>query len=1331
MANLPRPITGLMSQTGRQHMRKDSRSGRHGAFSRTGQAVFKSCSEPSLGRCPGGGRPSTSARRENSRKEVFNEQLMQQTTCSQVAEVSDHRRDSLETLSDSFGKDIRGVTDRLEDIVRGLRFENFKGKQEKEERKRREEERKWEEEKRRARKKEQDAADPKKKVALRIENRRKFDSGSNSPNSAATIPMCPVQVEGPLGPEIVSLVDVEGLRSRCLQMNGKTSIDALMDALRSREKAERSASALADAVSPRSTGGKSTFSIVSGGTSSGTCRTWEQRQHSALAKRQAARLESILRKLCSMRSGLPRDLQIDIAPLQAYLDYERSHSERSDLESLQAVVAQKLNGFIDNLANKLAAAPDSANSALFQSLGKLSQAAIGEQLNMSQRLLGTSNNSLASTLVDEEALRSAKRKRTRRRLVIMQAVGRWIMVGRRVRWRSYNIDIIKVTLGQLGEWARVKSAMKKAVASVRHIQQNARRFLAVKRERCKQIAQEWDRVEDHSLERFYDRFAVKLFKDNFSQAERPARSKGRRGAFKDMMSAVKGVAFNWRAFKVPAAVRARLISAFYMIRLRTKVRSTSDLLKTVKMVLAKHRELNGFLSFFGSSMSGEESFSRPKTNASWWIMPESTVLYLMGLAAQSLQARQVSPFEDHPCHKDLPGNFMFLKPQMDYNAVLAEGATSMDQAVMRLMQRCCLERMYKQDNQEGNSGGPKLQRKATRVSMSSSADSSEQTQSERPKGPADLEDIFAAFTPRLREIHEEQLLEHPGLRPGIRPQICMDLYILRIAATWAQRWFHLNTDLPALVDEYGGRLVDELDFRAEAVRAEAFRGFAEKRLEEVTAAKPVLELSTTCVLVTEWVDGERLEVTAARDLEEAKRLQGLGMTSYLAWASEGDWQQTEISSLVQEAQTLRRQKVRLEEQIAQAEDANASFQSSWEALSRASTTFVNSRTQDDTYLERHQEAPEKDAGEALRASRASLELDLQDLRQRLQGAEVAAGVSCEELAKQTRQKEQQAQELALLLQELQGFQQQLAAKGRLVAEADRKQAEDNEAMSTLAADQAALQEENAELQSELREALEALPSAARQQREKAAQVRRSQQQLSEAEENWQAQVRAVQSAVLAEERHLAKLLARRESANLASMETQRVRSDLASALANARLEHGRLQALRAVPRERCSFEPALAAPAAPASDRLDEVRRLEAEVQAALKLKKCQEGSRRDRSKACDMELRAIEECGSQLHTLSEEMHQRAQALEEELQRESDSLRRLRELALEAMASTKPLRRGKSAPVLAQAPCSWKDVLEKHGDPPEKVIRRKSSEKRSEEARRLWRRYSLTRSQCK
>ncbi|CAK9014176.1 unnamed protein product [Durusdinium trenchii] len=120
-------------------------------------------------------------------------------------------------------------------------------------------------------------------------------------------------------------------------------------------------------------------------------------------------------------------------------------------------------------------------------------------------------------------------------------------------------------------------------------------------------------------------------------------------------------------------------------------------------------------------------------------------------------------------------------------------------------------------------------------------------------------------------------------RPGIRGQICVDLYILRHLAGWVQRFFQLNTDLPALVDEYGARLVDELDFTREAERSVAFSRFASKlSLGSVTTARPVPELTTSSVLVTEWVQGERLELTAARDLEEAQRLQAVAMTCYLA-----------------------------------------------------------------------------------------------------------------------------------------------------------------------------------------------------------------------------------------------------------------------------------------------------------------------------------------------------------------------------------------------------------------------------------------------------------------
>ena len=49
----------------------------------------------------------------------------------------------------------------------------------------------------------------------------------------------------------------------------------------------------------------------------------------------------------------------------------------------------------------------------------------------------------------------------------------------------------------------------------------------------------------------------------------------------------------------------------------------------------------------------------------------------------------------------------------------------------------------------------------------------------------------------------------------------------------------------------------------------------------VSSAVPILELTSEAVLVTQWVEGERLDITAARDPAEAQRLQVVAMTSYL------------------------------------------------------------------------------------------------------------------------------------------------------------------------------------------------------------------------------------------------------------------------------------------------------------------------------------------------------------------------------------------------------------------------------------------------------------------
>ncbi|MEW5305728.1 MAG: hypothetical protein WDW36_008247 [Sanguina aurantia] len=69
-------------------------------------------------------------------------------------------------------------------------------------------------------------------------------------------------------------------------------------------------------------------------------------------------------------------------------------------------------------------------------------------------------------------------------------------------------------------------------------------------------------------------------------------------------------------------------------------------------------------------------------------------------------------------------------------------------------------------------------------------------------------------------------------RPGVYEQIALDVYILRGLAKAVRSWRKVNTDLPALVDEWAGSLFRELDYRQEGANATNFkRLFA--RLPEV------------------------------------------------------------------------------------------------------------------------------------------------------------------------------------------------------------------------------------------------------------------------------------------------------------------------------------------------------------------------------------------------------------------------------------------------------------------------------------------------------------------
>jgi hypothetical protein len=126
-------------------------------------------------------------------------------------------------------------------------------------------------------------------------------------------------------------------------------------------------------------------------------------------------------------------------------------------------------------------------------------------------------------------------------------------------------------------------------------------------------------------------------------------------------------------------------------------------------------------------------------------------------------------------------------------------------------------------------------------------------------------------------------------RPGILAEIALDLYILRLISPIQTRLQNVingveteqeDIDLAiALVDEWGRGFVAETDYRLEAKNTINFEAAMRKRgLDAVCAPIVVPELVRDNVLVTEWVQGTRLDLDASPDVP---RLCGVAINAYL------------------------------------------------------------------------------------------------------------------------------------------------------------------------------------------------------------------------------------------------------------------------------------------------------------------------------------------------------------------------------------------------------------------------------------------------------------------
>jgi predicted unusual protein kinase regulating ubiquinone biosynthesis (AarF/ABC1/UbiB family) len=117
-------------------------------------------------------------------------------------------------------------------------------------------------------------------------------------------------------------------------------------------------------------------------------------------------------------------------------------------------------------------------------------------------------------------------------------------------------------------------------------------------------------------------------------------------------------------------------------------------------------------------------------------------------------------------------------------------------------------------------------------------------------------------------------------RPNSLADISLDLYIVREFLPFYQKYIaRSQTDLQSLANEWGRGFIAELDYRQEAAKTMEFnRAMAERNLGTITAPVVLPEFSTEQILVTEWVDGTRIDQSDAADIP---RLCSVALNAYL------------------------------------------------------------------------------------------------------------------------------------------------------------------------------------------------------------------------------------------------------------------------------------------------------------------------------------------------------------------------------------------------------------------------------------------------------------------
>jgi predicted unusual protein kinase regulating ubiquinone biosynthesis (AarF/ABC1/UbiB family) len=136
-----------------------------------------------------------------------------------------------------------------------------------------------------------------------------------------------------------------------------------------------------------------------------------------------------------------------------------------------------------------------------------------------------------------------------------------------------------------------------------------------------------------------------------------------------------------------------------------------------------------------------------------------------------------------------------------------------------------------------------------------------------------VEDAFQEISPKpvaaasLGQVYKGRLYSGQAVaikvqRPNLAKKLTLDLFIIRRVVKLIGRWLPINLshDLTMIVDEFGTKLFEEIDYHNEGLNAEQFaRNF--QNSPDVKVPAIYWKYSSRKVLTLEWIDGFKLSAT--------------------------------------------------------------------------------------------------------------------------------------------------------------------------------------------------------------------------------------------------------------------------------------------------------------------------------------------------------------------------------------------------------------------------------------------------------------------------------------